>query len=152
IWPARLAVFYPHPEGSLELWKVGAAGLALLVVTALVWHFRERRYLVTGWLWYSGTMVPVIGIVQVGRQAMADRYAYIPFLGLFVLAVWLVADAAKQAPALRPAVAVLALAVLSGYSWATHVQIGYWHDSYTLFSHALRVTTRNGVAEDNLGV
>lgn len=152
IWPTRLAVFYPHPEDSLAHWKVAAAGIALLAVTAAVWKYREKRYLATGWLWYVGAMVPVIGIVQVGRQAMADRYAYIPFLGLFVFAVWLAADSANRLHVPRMAVAALTLIVISGYAWVARVQIGYWHDSYSLFTHALDVTTKNGVAEDNLGV
>ncbi|MGA8221480.1 MAG: tetratricopeptide repeat protein [Candidatus Acidiferrales bacterium] len=152
IWPTRLAVFYPHPDNSLALWKVSAAGIALLAISAAAWHYREKRYLLTGWLWYVGMMVPVIGIVQVGRQAMADRYAYIPFVGLLVVAVWLVADWASRLHAPRAAVAVLTLAIISGYGWATHVQTGCWHDSYSLFSHAIEVTIRNGMAEDNLGV
>jgi protein O-mannosyl-transferase len=152
MWPTRLAVFYPHPENTLAVWKVAGAGLVLLAITVAAWRYREKRYLLTGWLWYVGTMVPVIGIIQVGRQAMADRYAYIPFVGLFVIAVWLVADWATRLHAPRAAVALLALIVISGYAWATHVQIAYWHDSYSLFTHALEVTTRNGMAEDNLGV
>jgi len=87
-WPARLTIFYPHPGSSLEAWKVWLAALFLMVVSALVWKQRLRRgYLVTGWLWYLGTLVPVIGLVQVGDQAMADRYGYIPLIGIFVMAV-----------------------------------------------------------------
>ena len=92
IWPSRLAVFYPHPEGSLALWKVMAAALVILLISALVWRERKFGYLPVGWLWYLGTLVPVIGVVQVGRQAMADRYAYISLLGLIVMAVWSAAD------------------------------------------------------------
>ncbi len=152
LWPARLAVFYPHPEGSLALWKVATAGLALLLISAAVWHWREKRYLVTGWLWFLGTFVPVLGIVQVGRQAMADRYAYIPFIGLFVIAVWLAAEFGKRIPAAKWGLATIAAIALVGYAAASYIQIGYWHTSETLFTHAIEVTERNGIAEENLGV
>jgi tetratricopeptide (TPR) repeat protein len=152
IWPARLAVFYPHPEGTLAQWKVIAAAVLILAVTLLVWRVRrEHTYSLTGWFWYLVAMVPMIGIVQVGRQAMADRYAYLPFIGLFVIAVWSCAEASEQLaiPGIaRRGVAALALIAYASVSFA---QIGYWRDSYTLFSHALAVTNRNGVAEDNLG-
>jgi protein O-mannosyl-transferase len=151
IWPSHLAVFYPHPENSLGLWKVLAAAVVLLTITALVWHLRGKKYLLVGWLWYLGTMVPVIGIVQVGRQAMADRYVYIPFIGLFVIVVWLVADLFAFARVSRVAAFVITLAILSGYATVSYIQIGYWRDSITLFAHALQVTTGNGIAEDNLG-
>ena len=108
-WPLRLAVFYPHPVDSLPLWKPAAAALLLLIITAAVWRYREKRYLVTGWLWYLVTLVPVIGIVQVGRQAMADRYAYVPFIGLFVIAVWLTADFAPRIHVTEPALVAVTL-------------------------------------------
>jgi protein O-mannosyl-transferase len=151
IWPARLAVFYPYPH-SLGVLKVLAAALILLVITVAAWRFRERRYLPVGWLWYLGTMVPMIGIVQVGRQAMADRYAYVPFVGLFVMVVWFAADFAQRNRILRTSIALLALGILAGYASVTYTQLSYWRDSYRLFSHALDVTTGNGVAEDNLGI
>jgi tetratricopeptide (TPR) repeat protein len=151
IWPAHLAVFYPHPESTLGWWKVLLAVILLLAITGLVWRFRTKRYLLVGWLWYLGTMVPVIGIVQVGRQGMADRYAYIPFIGLFVMAVWLAAEFSSQIRLSFVTAVVITLAILSGYAAASYIQIGYWRDSITLFSHALQVTTGNGIAEDNLG-
>jgi len=151
IWPSHLAVFYPHPENSLAMWKVVAAAVVLLTITVLVWRFRKKRYLLTGWLWYLGAMIPVIGIVQVGRQAMADRYAYIPFIGLFVMAEWLAAELLARIRLSFSTMVVITLAVLSGYAFASYIQIGYWRNSYTLFSHALQVTSDNGIAEDNLG-
>jgi tetratricopeptide (TPR) repeat protein len=151
IWPSHLAVFYPHPENSLGTWKVLAATVVLFMITVLVWHFREKRYLLVGWFWYLGTMVPVIGIVQVGRQAMADRYVYIPFIGLFVIVVWLVADLFALVRVSRVAAIAITVAILSGYAAASYIQIGYWRNSITLFAHALQVTTNNGIAEDNLG-
>jgi protein O-mannosyl-transferase len=151
VWPSRLAVFYPHPEGSLALWKVMGAVVALITITAVFWHFRERRYLLVGWLWFLGTLAPMIGIVQVGRQAWADRYAYLPLWGLFVIAVWLASEAATRVSLSRAAQVVIALAVLLGYSITAHIQIGYWRDSYTLFAHVLQVTDANPIAEGNLG-
>ena len=153
IWPARLAVFYPHPEGSLALGKVLAAALLILAITVLAWLQRDRRrYLLSGWLWYLAAMLPMIGLVQAGLQAMADRYAYLPFIGLFIIAVWGCAElfAALKLP--RSAEMLTASAVLLAFASVAFVQVRYWHDSYALFTHALAVTSRNGVAEDNLGV
>jgi tetratricopeptide (TPR) repeat protein len=121
-------------------------------MSGLVWHYRAKRYLLPGWLWYLGTMLPVIGISQAGRQGMADRYAYIPFLGLFVIAVWTVADATATRGWRREVLAGIALAVVAAYAAISHVQLGYWRNSYTLFSHAVQVTTSNGVAENNLAI
>ena len=151
LWPSRLAVFYPHPEDLLALWKVLGAAAVLAAVTALFWHFRERRYLLLGWLWFLGTLAPVIGIVQVGRQAWADRYAYLPLWGLFVIGVWLVSEGAARISLSRAAQAAIASAVLLGYSVAAHSQIEYWRDSYRLFAHTIQVTDANPIAEGNLG-
>ena len=151
IWPVRLAVFYPHPEGSLSWTKVLAATAVLIAITTLVWRFREKGYLLTGWLWFLGTMFPMIGIVQSGRQGMADRYAYIPLLGIFLAVIWFLGDLAGKIqlkPGLLVAVFLLATAP---YAYLTRKQIGYWKDSYTLFSHTLQVTANNGIAENNFG-
>ncbi len=152
IWPSHLAVFYPHPENSLALWMVMSSTAILIGATALVWHYRRERELLVGWLWYLGTMVPVIGIVQVGGQAMADRYVYIPFLGLFVMVVRLAANLAARIKLSRAITLALVFAVLFGYASVSYRQITYWRNSYTLFSHAVQVTSRNAIAEDNLGV
>lgn len=152
VWPSRLAVFYPHPEGSLPIWEVATAAALILAISVGVWRWRERRYLVTGWLWFLGTLVPVLGIVQVGRQAMADRYAYIPFIGLFVMLVWLAAEAAGKLPSARWILASASAIAIVGYACVTFVQIGYWRTSEALFTHAIDVTERNGMAEENLGV
>lgn len=151
IWPSRLAVFYPHPEGSLALWKVMAAALVILLISALVWRERKFGYLPVGWLWYLGTLVPVIGVIQVGRQAMADRYAYISLLGLIVMAVWSAAEFVPRLRVSRESQFALAVAALSLYAAFSYVQIGYWLNSFTLFTHALQVTPDNSIAEDNLG-
>jgi tetratricopeptide (TPR) repeat protein len=152
IWPAGLAVFYPHPEGSLSAWKVLAAGLLIAAVTALGWLYRARfPYLLMGWFWYLVAMIPMIGIVQVGRQAMADRYAYLPFVGLFIIAAWGCAEIFAQLQMSGFVKAAIAWVALAGYASMAFLQIHYWHNSYTLFSHALEVTSHNGIAEDNLG-
>jgi tetratricopeptide (TPR) repeat protein len=152
IWPTGLAVFYPHPEGSLALWKVLAAAVLLVTVSLLAWLYGERhRYLLAGWFWYLLAMIPMIGVVQVGRQAMADRYAYLPFVGLFVIAVWGAAELLAQMKLSDFAQGAIVVAVLAAYASMAFLQINYWHNSYTLFSHALAVTSRNGIAEDNLG-
>jgi len=152
IWPSRLAVFYPHPEGSLPIWKVFMAGLLIATGTVLACRYRKNRgYLFTGWLWYLVAMIPMIGMVQVGRQAMADRYAYLPFVGLFIIVVWGCADLFAQLKLSSFAGRAIALALLIAYASTAFLQISYWHNSYTLFSHALAVTSRNGIAEDNFG-
>ena len=88
IWPSHLAPLYPHPGDSLAAWQIAISAIALLAVTGVVLRFRSRPYLLTGWLWFFGTLVPVIGLVQVGDQAMADRYAYIPLIGIFMMIAW----------------------------------------------------------------
>jgi len=151
IWPVRLAVFYPHPEGSLSWTKVLVATAVLLAISALVWRYREKGYLLTGWLWFLGTMFPMIGIVQSGRQGMADRYAYIPLLGIFLAVVWLLADWAGKVQLRQRLLIVLFLVACIPYAYLTRKQIGYWKDSYTLFRHTLEVTVNNGIAENNFG-
>ncbi|MFZ0730778.1 MAG: tetratricopeptide repeat protein [Candidatus Sulfotelmatobacter sp.] len=152
IWPSRLAVFYPYPESSIAAWKVLAAAILILGITAIAWKKRQtHRYLLTGWLWYLVAMLPMIGIVQVGRQAMADRYAYLPFVGLFIVAVWGGAELFAQLKLTRPMAGAIVAASLVAYGSVTLLQIRYWRDSYSLFSHTLAVTRHNGVAEQNLG-
>lgn len=150
VWPARLAPMYPHPGDSLAGWQLLVAALVLIVITAGAFRLRSRRYLLVGWLWFLGTLVPVIGLVQVGEAAMADRYAYIPLIGIFVMIAFGVADWAEQRkfgfwPAIAGAGILVALAL------GTHRQIGYWKSNTDLWSHTLAVTENNFVAENNLG-
>ncbi len=150
-WPLRLTVMYPYPVNSLTLWQLAAAVLFLLVVTAWVVRLRHKRYLLVGWLWFLGTLVPMIGLVQVGSQAMADRYAYLPAIGLFIMICWGVADWAGQRH-LSPALpAAASLAVLLALTMFTRRQIDYWSDDVALWSHAVQVTNGNWLAESNLG-
>jgi tetratricopeptide (TPR) repeat protein len=151
IWPAKLAVLYPHPGNSLPVWQIALGIAVLLGVSAVVLRYRSRRYLATGWLWFLGTLVPVIGIVQVGYQSMADRYAYIPLIGVFVMVVWGAADLAdhwKLARVWRVLPAVVLLLALSG---AARRQLGYWASGYDLWSHTVAVNPNNFIAHDNLG-
>jgi protein O-mannosyl-transferase len=151
IWPSHLAPLYPHPGDSLAVWQVVISALVLLVVTGVVLRFRSRRYLLTGWLWFLGTLVPVIGLVQVGDQAMADRYAYVPLVGVFVMIGWAAADLADSLQIGFSVRLIPAACVLLALSFATHLQLGYWSSSYDLWAHALAVTSGNFIAQDNLG-
>jgi len=151
IWPSHLAPLYPHPGHSLPGWQVGISALVLLAVTGLALKFRSKGYLLTGWLWFLGTLVPVIGLVQVGDQAMADRYAYIPLVGIFVMVAWGTADWADSRHMALSARMILATCVLLALCFATNRQLGYWSSSFDLWTHALAVTDRNFIAHDNLG-
>jgi len=150
-WPTRLAFLYPYPRDGQPAWQLGLAALFLLTVSGLVWKQRRTRpYLATGWLWYLGTLVPVIGLIQVGDQAMADRYAYLPLIGIFVMIVWAAVDAADRTQLnlpLRTTIAVVILATLSFLTWR---QIAYWRSDYDLWSHTVKVTKHNVVADESL--
>jgi tetratricopeptide (TPR) repeat protein len=151
IWPTRLTLFYPYPTKLYPPFEVFGAFIVMLAITAGVIVARRRRYLTVGWLWFLGTLVPMIGVVQVGTQAMADRYAYLPFVGLFLMICWLAADYAAQAQLspmlLRGASALILVALALG----SHRQVSYWNDHITLWTHALEVTQNNWIAENNLG-
>jgi protein O-mannosyl-transferase len=151
IWPTRLAVFYPHPENSLAAWKVLLAGLVIAAISILVYTNRRRKYLVVGWLWYLGTAFPMIGLIQSGRQGMGDRYAYLPLIGIFIAVLWLFFDLAQERRWNSQLLAVAFLVLLLPFVYVTQKQIGYWRNSITLFTHTLEVTSRNAVAENNLG-
>ncbi len=148
--PLQLAPFYPHPGNSLPAWEVAGSTALLIAITLLVIFQRQRRYLVVGWCWFLGTLVPMLGLVQVGEQGMADRYAYLPYIGLFVMVIWSLADFAAQRKISTAWLAVPAGAVLLTFAWISHHQITYWHDSETLWTYTLTVTNRNFMAHDNL--
>lgn len=151
VWPSHLAPLYPHPGDSLSAWQVTISALVLLAVTVVVLRFRSRRYLLTGWLWFLGTLVPVIGLVQVGDQAMADRYAYIPLIGIFIMLAWGAADLADLLHIGLSARMIPAACILLALAFATHRQLGYWSSNYELWTHALAVTDKNFIAQNNLG-
>lgn len=150
-WPAGLAPMYPQPVHALPAWQIALAALFLAATTVAVIAAPRHGYLAVGWFWFLGTLVPMIGLVQVGEQAMADRYAYLPCLGLFLMAGWGAAETVQEQGinrrwlAAAAAVAVLSLAAL------TSRQISYWGNNVTLWRHTLEVTSDNFVAEDNLG-
>ena len=152
VWPVGLAPYYPHPENMLSWAIVALAGVALAAITLLVWRFRERKYLLMGWLWYLGTMLPMIGFIQTGRQGMADRFMHIPMMGLLFASVWLIGDLAAEKHWQKEITVAIFLLVLAPFAALTIKQIGYWHDSYTLFGHTLEVTKNNGFAENDFGV
>jgi Flp pilus assembly protein TadD len=151
VWPADLAVLYPYPERPPVGEAVGAALLLAAVSVACLRLWRRRPYLLFGWLFYLGTLVPVIGLVQVGAQASADRYSYIPSIGLLVALVWAVGDAVAARPRLRPLAAGALLAALAALAALSARQVGFWRDSVTLYRHALAATGRNPVMTNNLG-
>ena len=151
LWPTRLAVLYPYPYGGLPALSVMVSALLLIGVSVWVWRERSNRYLMVGWLWFLGMMVPVIGLVQVGEQGMADRYAYLPLMGLIILAVWRLFDLAESAPQIKMYAGVAAAAVLIAFAALSVRQIGFWSSNYDLWSHASAVTENNSVAEDVVG-
>jgi len=151
-WPIRLAPIYPHAGVAPPMGQViGAAGL-LALITAFVMYRRDRRYLAVGWFWFLGTLVPMIGIVQVGEQAMADRFAYIPMIGLFLSLVWGVNEVVEQKHIPKAWVAVPAAIVVVMLGALTYRQLAYWHDGETLWRYALSVTDRNYLAHANLAL
>ncbi len=150
-WPSRLAVVYPHLGRLLANWEIVASAALLIAITAGVLYWgNSRRYLVVGWFWFLGTLVPVIGIIQVGVAAMADRYAYIPYIGLFICVVWGIAEIAQEY-GIRPLwLAVPAILILATLGALTRRQVAYWRDSETLWRHTLSVTNRNYLALDGM--
>ena len=151
IFPFKLAVFYPYPA-EIPGWKIAGAATVLILFFGLAWKVRMRHpYVLVGWLWYMGTLVPVIGFVQLGAQAMADRYAYVPLVGLFIASIWGVAEIIKNHPNLKKMIPVAAISVVGFFSLMTWMQAGYWKNSVELFQHALDVCPGNYLAHNNLG-
>ncbi len=152
-WPHDLALLYPFPDriATLQLWL---AGLVLAGITGVVLsQIRTRSYLAFGWFWYLGTLVPVIGLVQVGIwPEMADRWAYVPLIGLYIMIAWGGADLFRNRRLQRAALAAIAIAAIVSLALLTRLQVGYWQDSTTLFSHTLAVTRNNVAIHNNLGV
>jgi tetratricopeptide (TPR) repeat protein len=153
LWPSRLAVFYPHPNGGLSLAEVTAAIALLVGITVLIISLRRTKpYLVTGWFWYLGMLVPVIGLVQVGEQAHADRYTYLPQIGLYIMVALTVGDVLLVSTRFRRALVTVITAIAIGSLGArAFAQTAYWKNSETLWNHALVVTGENDVAHNNLG-
>jgi len=150
LWPARLAVFYAHPASALPAWQSILSALVLIAVTVLVIAFHRKRYLAVGWFWFLGTLVPVIGLVQVGDAAMADRYAYIPLIGIFVMISFGLADLADAKDVGATWRVVPALCVLAALAFVTHLQMSYWNSDYDLWAHALAIDQTNPIAHDSI--
>ena len=151
LWPVRLSIFYPYPD-SLPGWQVFGSMLILIAVSAAAIRAARRKpYLAVGWLWYVGTLVPVIGLVQVGNQAMADRYTYVPLIGLFLMFGWGIPDLLERWPLRKIALPAAAGVVICACMVTARGQVQYWESDLSLWTRALEVTTRNHVAHNNLG-
>jgi len=158
IWPVQLAVFYPHPGGTLAAWKIIGASVVLVLITVVAVRLRRAKpYLLFGWLWYLVTLLPVIGLVQVGEQGMADRYTYVPLVGIFIALSWGADDLIRSLtargnrrdqPRIAMASGIAAVSILIG---VTRFQVRFWNDGDTLFTRALAVTEGNDVAHEHLG-
>ena len=152
IWPHNLTVFYPHPGNALPMWQVFGAILLVGVASFLaIRSLKKYPYIAVGLFWYLGMLVPVIGLVQVGPQAMADRYTYIPMTGLFIIISWGFSDISRAWHYQKTVSALSAAIILSALTVYTFFQLGYWKDSITLFEHAVSVTENNFLAHNNLG-
>ena len=157
IWPSGLSILYPHPGNTLAVWKVILCGMALVGITIIsIRLIRHAPYFVVGWFWYLGTLVPVIGIVQVGGQAMADRYTYIPLIGIFIIVAWGVPELISKWRYKEKVLSVsvgLIIPILLVITWW---QVSHWKNSITIFKHAIRVTDKKypdlALIHNNLGI
>ncbi|MDD5134307.1 MAG: tetratricopeptide repeat protein [Phycisphaerae bacterium] len=151
-WPANLAIFYPFPQAGLPTWQIAISILLLIAISVFVIRLgRQQKYLPAGWFFFAGTLVPVIGLVQVGDQALADRYTYIPYIGLFIMLAWGLSELFSRLPYRKFILgisATIVLAILATYSFR---QVSYWKNTETIFSHAIDVTKGNYLAYTNLG-
>ena len=151
IWPSRLAVIYPHPFGALVTWQTVLTTVLLLAISVWVICLAKKRgYFAVGWFWYIITLLPVIGIVQVGSQAMADRYTYIPLTGLFIIIAWAGAELTTKLPYRKILLAVLSVTVLLAMAITSRLQLRHWRNSVAIFEHALEVTENNNIAHGYL--
>jgi len=157
LWPEKLAIFYPHPGNALAVWQGILCGVALVSITIIsIRLIKKAPYFSVGWFWYLGTLVPVIGMVQVGVQAMADRYAYVPLIGIFIIAAWGVPELMAKWRHRDKVLTILAgvwIPILMTMTWA---QIGHWKNSITIFEHAIKVTDKKypnfAIVHNNLGI
>lgn len=148
--PRNLSVFYPLNVSSIALWQVLACVLLILIISVLVIHFRFKKYLPVGWFWFIGTLIPVIGLVQIGTHAIADRYTYIPYIGLFIVIAWGAADISSNWPCRKIILGISMLTIIAVLGIRSYHEAGYWKDSITLFSHAIETTQNNYLAHCNL--
>jgi tetratricopeptide (TPR) repeat protein len=153
IWPSGLVVYYSYPFVTLsDFWAVTCAILFIVLTIVIVCSIgRRKKYAVVGWLWYVGTLVPMIGLVQSGEQAMANRYMYISMLGLLIIIAWAAKDFVASRPQVKIAAIILSLAVMSSFIVLTRMQVSHWQNSITLYDYALKVTQNNALIENNYG-
>ena len=143
-WPMKMGMFYPFPENGIALWKVAGSALLLLFITIISIRLRKKHpYLITGWMWYVITLVPVIGIVQVGSKSMADRYTYIPLIGIFIAVAWILPNVLQRGNKPSLVLRIFLGAVILALTISANIQAGYWKNTSTLFKHTLEVTTDN---------
>jgi Tfp pilus assembly protein PilF len=152
LWPVKLSIFYPYVGVALLSWQAVSAILVIMVTTYVtIRAARSFPYLIVGWLWYLGTLIPVIGLVQVGLQSMADRYTYVPLIGVFIMIAWGAPEILNRWRYGRFALASAAVVILLACMIMTYVQIGFWRNSIALYEHAIEVTSANSWAQNNLG-
>jgi len=157
VWPKELGVFYPHPGNALAVWKGILCGMALVGITIIAIRFiRKAPYFAVGWFWYLGTLVPVIQIVQTGRHAMADRYAYVPLIGIFIIVAWGLPELMAKWRYKKKVLSISAGILIPTLMMITWVQVGHWKDSETLFKHTIRVAGNKypdrALTHNNLGI
>lgn len=152
LWPVKLAPFYPHPENSLPVWEIVLAFTLLLAVSvAAVLRRKKNPYFMTGWFWFLGMLVPVLGVIEVGAQGWADRYTYLPQIGLYLIISWGIVDLAADWRYRRQIFTVAATILIGLLIWCAWIQTRYWRNSESLWVHTLAVTSNNAVAHNNLG-
>ena len=151
IWPANLATIYPHP-GRLPIWETVGAAAVLALITVAVFVLQNRQpYLIVGWLWYLVMLLPVIGLIQVGSQAHADRYTYLSQIGLYVAATWAIVDSSKSVRYRREVFAAAGPIIIALFAWRAWIQASYWHDTERLWNRTFAVTKQNDIAHFNFG-
>ncbi len=152
-WPNPLTAYYYYASHNINMLAAILSVIAILLITAACWRFRKQRpYCLIGWLWFLGTLTPVIGIIQVGEQSMAERYTYVPSIGILVAVVWLIGDAVAKSPKLRTAALLLAVAVIAACAVKTDAQVKVWKDTTALFTNALDVDPRGELPNLSLGI
>ncbi len=152
IWPSNLSIFYPHPGSALPAWQIFGAALVIAVAIFLsIRSLKKYPYIAVGMFWYLGTLIPVIGLVQVGNQAMADRYTYIPLIGFFIIVVWGISDLSLKWRYKKIFLGIPTVIILSAMVVCTSYQLTYWKNGITLFEHAVEATENNYKAQNNLG-
>jgi len=151
VWPSSLSVLYPYQE-KLAYWQVAGAFILLISISLLgIKALQQRPWFTVGWLWYVGTLVPVIGLVQIGTQAMADRYTYIPLIGLFIIIAWGVPELMSNWYYKTKGLAIISAAVFLILMRTSSIQVSYWENSISLYEHAINVTSNNYIIHNNLG-